>query len=199
MQKAIAFLLLILLSPVFFLLYFPVVLTSKGGFIFRQRRWGKNRRPFDIYKIRTMVAGAQKQKSKLKKLNEADGPVFKISKDPRYTEIGYFLAHTGLDELPQLWNIAKGEMAFVGPRPLPVDEAKKISKKYEKRFSVLPGISSLWVIEGTDHSNFDHWMELDLEYVKKKGFWYDLKIVIKTMLLLIRLMFKVIAFKHSII
>ena len=137
-----------------------------------------------------MIEDAENQKSKVQNLNEADGPVFKIHDDPRYTKFGRFLAHSGLDELPQLINIVKGEMSFVGPRPLPVAEAKKVPKKYEPRFSVLPGMSSLWVIKGTDHSSFDRWMELDLEYVKNRSFWYDFVIVIKTLLLLAKLTLK---------
>lgn len=136
-----------------------------------------------------MVTDAENLKFKIQNQNEADGPVFKIHNDPRYTKIGKWLAHTGLDELSQLINIIKGEMSFVGPRPLPVDEANKVPKIYGRRFSVLPGLSSLWVVEGTDHSNFDKWMKLDLEYVEKKNFWYNFVIVIKTIWLLIKLLF----------
>ena len=190
MQRFFALFLLIILSPVLTILYILVKLTSKGPFIFKQKRTGKDKKPFYIYKIRTMVEGAESIKSKIKNLNEADGPVFKIRDDPRYTKIGRFLAHCGLDELLQLWNIVRGEMAFVGPRPLPVGEAKKVPKIYDRRFSVLPGISSLWVTEGTNHKDFDRWMRLDLEYVKNKSFWYDLWIGIKTCVLLINLLFK---------
>lgn len=137
-----------------------------------------------------MIKNAEDLKSKISKLNEADGPVFKIHNDPRYTKFGRFLAHSGLDELPQLWNIIKGEMAFIGPRPLPIYESNKIPKKYEKRFSVLPGISSPWVTLGTDHSDFNKWMNLDLEYVKNKSVWYDIKIAMVTIKLLAQLIFK---------
>src|SRR3989344_732967 len=168
MQRLIALILLIILFPFLLVLYILVKLTSKGSFIFKQKRWGKDKRPFYIYKIRTMVENAEYLQSKIYNLNEADGPAFKIAKDPRYTKFGRFLAHSGLDELPQLWNIVRGEMAFIGPRPLPVVEANKVPKKYERRFYVLPGISSLWVVEGTNHQDFDRWMELDLKYMKKK-------------------------------
>lgn len=140
-----------------------------------------------MYKIRTMVEDAETLKEKYRHLNEADDPVFKIYDDPRYTKVGKWLARIGLDELPQLINIIKGEMSFVGPRPLPVEEAIKVPKKYEKRFSVLPGITSPWVVAGTDHSSFERWMERDLEYVKKKSLFYDLKIIIKTAFLIFRL------------
>ena len=190
MQRIIAFCLLVLLSPFLILLFLIVKLTSKGSFLFKQKRLGKDKEPFYIYKIRTMVIDAENKKSGLKDKNEADGPVFKIRNDPRYTKFGCFLAHSGLDELPQLWNIVRGEMAFVGPRPFPVVEALKIPKKYQERFSVLPGISSPWVIEGTDHSSFTNWMELDLQYVKERSLWYDVNIFFRTMFILIKLIFE---------
>lgn len=137
-----------------------------------------------------MVGNAENLKSKICHLNEADGPVFKIHNDPRYTKFGRFLAHSGLDELLQLINIVRGEMDFVGPRPLPVEEAKKVPKKYDRRFFVLPGISSLWVIKGTNHSSFNSWMKLDLEYIENKSFWYNFVIVIKTIWLLAKLTLK---------
>lgn len=185
-NKILSLFILIVLAPLILLFFLLIRLTTQGPFIFKQRRAGKNRRSFTLYKIRTMVANAEEQKSRIKNLNEADGPVFKIQNDPRYTKIGRFLAHNGLDEIPQLVNIIKGEMAFVGPRPLPVEEAKKVSKKYERRFSVLPGVTSLWVIRGTDHSSFKRWMEYDLEYVKNKNFLYELKIIIKTIWMLLK-------------
>jgi len=157
-----------------------------SSILFKQKRLGKNKKPFYIYKFRTMVTDAENLKSKIKNLNESDEPTFKIYNDPRYTKIGRLLAHTGLDEIPQLINIIKGEMAFVGPRPLPIDETKKISKKYERRFSILPGITSLWVVKGTDHSSFKKWMEDDLEYINNKSFWYDLKIIILTIWMLLK-------------
>lgn len=158
--------------------------------IFKQKRLGKDKKPFIMYKIRTMVENAERLKSEVYGLNEADGPVFKIRNDPRYTKIGKFLAHTGLDELPQLINVLKGEMALVGPRPLPVEEAQKVPKKYERRFSVLPGMTSLWIIKGAHKLSFDEWMRLDLEYVKKKSFWLDASILFTTIRLIIRLVIK---------
>jgi lipopolysaccharide/colanic/teichoic acid biosynthesis glycosyltransferase len=175
-----ALLLFILFLPLFFILYLLVKFDSSGPFIFRQKRMGKDRKVFTLYKIRTMVKNAQKQKQQYLSLNEADGPVFKIRRDPRHTKIGRFLAHTGLDELSQLINVLKGEMLYVGPRPLPVDEAKKIPAKYAKRFSVLPGMTSLWVIRGSHSLTFAEWMESDLEYIRKKTLWLDIKIIALT-------------------
>jgi len=179
-EKLLALFLLIFFSPVFFILYILIKLTSQGPFFFKQLRVGKNKKPFWIYKIRTMVENAEDLKEKIKNLNQADGPVFKVYDDPRFTKIGRFLAKIGIDELPQLINIVKGQMSFVGPRPFPLDEAKKIPKKYEKRFLVLPGIFSSWVAYGAFHNDFKKWMELDLKDVENKSFWYDLKIVIRS-------------------
>ena len=184
--RIIALIMFIICLPLFVLLYFFVKATSPGPFIFSQKRIGKDKKPFWIYKIRTMVENAESLKSEVKSLNEADGPVFKIHDDPRYTKFGFFLAHTGLDELPQLWNIIKGEMSFVGPRPLPVEEAKEVPKKYERRFSVLPGITSPWVVNGSHRLSFEDWMELDIKYLEQNNLWYDIRVAALTILLILR-------------
>lgn len=196
-NRTIALLLLLLLTPFFCLFFFIVKFASKGSFIFRQQRLGKNNKKFIIYKIRTMKNEAEKYKSKYMSLNEADGPVFKIYNDPRYTKIGKFLAHTGLDELPQLINIIKGDMAFIGPRPLPIEEALCVPKKYKDRFSVLPGISSPWVIKGLHSLTFDQWMLLDLEYIKNKSLWKDFQISFYTIILVSKLIIRAVLFKNS--
>jgi lipopolysaccharide/colanic/teichoic acid biosynthesis glycosyltransferase len=181
LERLLALFLLIFLSPLFVILYILVKFTSQGPFLFKQLRAGKNKKPFWIYKIRTMVENAEDLKEKIKHLNQADGPVFKVYDDPRFTKIGRFLAKIGIDELPQLINIVKGQMSFVGPRPFPLDEAKKIPKKYKKRFLVLPGIFSSWVAYGAFHNDFKKWMELDLKDVENKSFWYDLKIMLRSL------------------
>lgn len=185
--RLLALCLLVLTSPLLLVLFVLVKLDSKGPFIFKQRRVGKDKKPFFIYKIRTMVTTAEKLKSKIAHLNEADGPVFKIRNDPRYTRVGKFLSHTGLDELPQLLNIVKGEMSFVGPRPFPPEEAEKIPLKYQKRFLVLPGMTSSWILQGAHKLNFKQWMQLDLEYVAKQNIFLDLKIFISTLFFIIKL------------
>ena len=144
-----------------------------------------------------MIYNAENQKNKIIKQNEADGPVFKIRNDPRYTKIGKWLSRTGLDELPQFVNIIKGEMSFVGPRPLPINEAKKIPKKYNARFKVRPGITSLWVIEGAKHDSFKRWMKQDLEYVKNKKLLYDINICIQTLVMLFKLLWQNILLKRG--
>jgi len=190
LERLLALFLLIFLSPLFVILYILIKFTSQGPFFFKQLRAGKNKKPFWIYKIRTMVENAEDLKEKIKHLNQADGPVFKVYDDPRFTKIGRFLAKIGIDELPQLINIVKGQMSFVGPRPLPLYEAKKIPKKYEKRFSVLPGIFSSWVAYGAFHNDFKKWMDLDLKDVENKSFWYDLKIVIRSVGFVLKLILR---------
>jgi len=189
-NRFIAFVLLLILTPFLGICFVVVKLTSKGPFLFKQLRMGKNRKPFFLYKIRTMIHNAEELKSAYQKLNEADGPVFKIYNDPRYTDFGRWLSHTGLDELPQLINIIKREMNFVGPRPLPIDEAKKIPQKYANRFSVLPGITSSWVVKGSHKLTFDEWMKEDVKDIGNKGFLYNLKIVLKTIYLIIALLLR---------
>lgn len=127
-----------------------------------------------------MKEGAEKQQLNLMHLNEADGPVFKIHNDPRYTKFGKVLARTGLDELPQIINVIKGEMSLVGPRPLPVKEAEKLTASQKKRHLVKPGITSSWVVKGPHSIPFKKWMELDLDYVYNASFHKDLSILVKT-------------------
>lgn len=179
-SRFIALVILVVLSPLFVILFIVVKSSSRGPFLFRQKRMGKDKKTFWIYKIRTMVEGAESLKSKVQGLNEADGPVFKIRNDPRYTAIGKFLSHSALDELPQLINVLKGEMAFVGPRPLPISEANKIPAKYAKRFSVLPGMTSSWIIKGAHSLSFREWMELDCEYALNRDIFTDFKILLST-------------------
>lgn len=186
LQKILAIVALLATWPIFLLVWLAIKLEDGGLPFFRQERIGKGKKPFTMYKFRTMISGAENLKKKLLHLNEADGPVFKIRDDPRYTRVGKFLAHTGFDELPQLINIIKGEMAFVGPRPLPDDEAKKVPKKYEKRFLILPGITSLWVVKGAHGLSFDEWMRLDLKYVRERAFLLDVGIFWQTLVLIVR-------------
>ncbi len=191
-QRLIALILFIFVLPFFILFFILVKLVFKQQFIFKQKRLGKNKKPFTIYKIQTMVKDAEVLKSSYLHLNQADGPVFKIFNDPRYTKIGKLLSKTGLDELPQLINIMKGDMAFVGPRPLPVDEAKQIPAKYHKRFTILPGITSSWVTKGSHKLSFEEWMELDIHYVKNHSLILDLHIALKTIVLLLKAPFRLL-------
>lgn len=175
-------LVLVLGWPVFLLIALLIKISSPGPVFFKQKRIGKNGKVFTLFKFRTMVKGAEQLKEKYLRLNEANGPVFKIRNDPRFINgIGKFLARTGLDELPNIFNVLKGNLSWVGPRPLPVDEAKKIDPKIRKvRESVLPGITSSWVISGAHSLSFSQWMKLDLRYAKNPNLLEDLKILVKT-------------------
>jgi exopolysaccharide biosynthesis polyprenyl glycosylphosphotransferase len=159
-----------------------IKLTSPGPVMFRQPRSGLNGKPFRIYKFRTMVTNAEQFKHELAAMNEMSGPVFKVTNDPRVTPMGRWLRKFSLDELPQLFNILRGEMSLVGPRPLPVDEVKRFDDlAHRRRLSVKPGLTCLWQISGRNQiSDFKEWVRLDLEYIDHWSFWLDLKILLRT-------------------
>jgi exopolysaccharide biosynthesis polyprenyl glycosylphosphotransferase len=178
----VGLLLLVLVSPLLLILAIAIKLTSPGPIFFRQERAGLNGRPFQLLKFRSMRIDAEQQQEKLAALNEMTGPVFKIAKDPRVTPIGRFLRRHSLDELPQLWNVVRGEMSLVGPRPLPVSEVKRFSDDaHRRRLSVRPGLTCLWQISGrNDISRFEDWVRLDLAYIDQWSLWLDLKILFGT-------------------
>jgi lipopolysaccharide/colanic/teichoic acid biosynthesis glycosyltransferase len=189
--KLVVLFLIIILSPLLVLLSLVIVIVDGWPFWFVQERVGQGGKKFLIWKFRSMILGAEKEQERYKKFNEASGPVFKIYNDPRLTKSGRFLFHTGLDELLQLFNILKGEMAFVGPRPLPVKEENAIGEKFRKiRRQVKPGIISTWIVEGHHKVKFDDWMKSDAEYVARKSFGYDCQLIIKTVILVARLIVK---------
>jgi exopolysaccharide biosynthesis polyprenyl glycosylphosphotransferase len=175
---------IIFLSPVMALTALLVKLTTPGPIFFIQKRMGRNKRMFDIYKFRTMVVDAEKRLKDLEDKNEADGAVFKIKNDPRITPIGRFLRKTSIDELPQLFNVLKGDMSLVGPRPLQVRDYELFETFCDdwqrRRFSVRPGITCLWQIKGRSSTTFEKWMELDLQYIRTWSLWLDLQILAKT-------------------
>ena len=173
--------LLIFFSPLFFIITLVIKLTSNGPIFFVQERVGLNKRRIPVYKFRTMVPNAEKMLAQLEGLNEVSGPVFKIMNDPRVTPVGKFLRRTSIDELPQLLNVLKGEMSLVGPRPLPVRDYEGFNEDWQRRrFSVRPGITCLWQVNGRSGVSFDKWMELDIQYLDKWSLWLDLKILAKT-------------------
>ena len=177
----VSLVLLMLFLPVFALLALLTKLTSPGPVFFIQKRVGLNKRLFPLFKFRTMVADAEEKLAELQGLNEAPGPVFKIRNDPRITLVGRFLRRTSLDELPQLLNVLKGDMSLVGPRPLPVRDYEGFDEDWHRRrFSVRPGITCLWQINGRSNTPFDRWMELDMNYIDNWSFRLDLKILAKT-------------------
>jgi len=176
--------LIILIAPILVTAAILVKLTSQGPVLFVQKRIGYNKRPFLIYKFRTMVAEAEQKLQEIEHLNEVTGPVFKIKNDPRITPIGKFLRRTSIDELPQLFNVLKGDMSLVGPRPLQVRDYNLFTQNGEDwqrcRFSVRPGITCLWQVSGRSSMPFEKWMELDLMYVRQWSLQLDFKILALT-------------------
>jgi lipopolysaccharide/colanic/teichoic acid biosynthesis glycosyltransferase len=160
-----------------------IKITSRGPVFFKQQRAGLNGKPFMIYKFRTMVSNAEQLKDELERLNEMSGPVFKVTKDPRVTPFGQFLRKFSIDEFPQLFNVLRGEMSLVGPRPLPVYEVRRFDDvSYRRRLSVKPGITCLWQVGGRNNvSNFKDWVRLDLEYIDNWSLWLDVKILMLTL------------------
>lgn len=177
---------LLVTSPAFLVVALLLKLANHGPVFFLQERTGKNGKKFKMIKFRSMFVGAEKEQNLYKKINEADGPVFKIHEDPRFTPIGRILAHMGLDELPQLFNVLRREMSMVGPRPLPVNEAKRIPAKYKLREKVLPGMTSSWITNGSHDLSFKQWMELDLTYVKDASLFEDIAILADTFRIIVR-------------
>jgi exopolysaccharide biosynthesis polyprenyl glycosylphosphotransferase len=178
---AVASLLLLLLLPVLLSVAIAVKLSSRGPIFFLQDRIGLNKRRFKIWKFRTMVPGAEKLMATVEARNEATGPVFKMKNDPRVTPVGRWLRRTSLDELPQLFNVLMGDMSLVGPRPLPVRDYEGFNQDWQRRrFSIKPGITCLWQVNGRSGISFDQWMRLDLQYLDEWSLWLDLKILAKT-------------------
>lgn len=183
----LATMLIILTFPLMILAAIAIKLTSPGAVFFTQERVGFNKRVFRLYKFRTMVAGADKLQSKLEDLNEMDGPVFKIQNDPRITKIGRWLRKMSIDELPQLFDVLKGDMSLVGPRPLPIRDYKGFNQDWQRRrFSVLPGITCTWQVNGRNTISFEDWMKMDMEYIDNWKLSTDLKILLKTIPAVIR-------------
>jgi exopolysaccharide biosynthesis polyprenyl glycosylphosphotransferase len=176
----LALVLLVILSPVFAIVALFVKLTSAGPVLFRQPRCGLHGRPFTFLKFRSMQIDAEEMKSALAPFNEMDGPAFKMTNDPRVTPIGRFLRRTSLDELPQLWNILKGDMSFVGPRPAVIEEVRQYEPWQRRRLSMKPGLTCLWQVSGRNELTFEEWMRLDLEYIDNWSLWLDIKIALKT-------------------
>lgn len=179
-EPVIASILFLSLLPAFIPISLMISLTSKGPIFFKQKRVGHNGKIFTLYKFRSMVKNAEKLKEKYMHLNYADGPVFKIAEDPRFTSLGHFLNKTNIDEIPQLLNIMKGEMFFVGFRPPTPDEVEKYSGWHMERFRGYPGITSSWAVEGMHSIRFDDWIRMDIEFEKKRTLSYELKIAFKT-------------------
>lgn len=173
---------LVVLSPVMLLVAIAIMIDDhSAGPIFHQVRIGRNGKPFKFYKFRSMYANAEAKLNELLDQNEMDGPVFKIKNDPRITRVGKFIRKTSLDELPQLWNILKGDMSIVGPRPALPREVEQYDEYEMQRLYVTPGLSCYWQI--APHRNdlsFDEWLDLDIKYIQERSFLVDWKIIFKT-------------------
>ena len=172
---------LVLLSPLFAVAALGIFMTDGRPVIFRQPRAGMNGRRFRVVKFRTMVREADALRAALRSQNEISGKAsFKLTNDPRITRIGRFLRRTSVDELPQLWNVLRGEMSLVGPRPHPFDDVAGYDPWHRRRLSMKPGITGLWQIVGRREPNFDRWVELDLQYIDHWSLWLDLRLILKT-------------------
>lgn len=177
---------LVMLSPLLFLIALIIKMTSPGPIFFRQTRIGLNGRQFILYKFRSMLVNAEEMKQRIEHLNEMDGPVFKIKDDPRATWIGRFLRKTSLDEFPQLYNVLRGDMSIVGPRPPLPEEVARYERWQRRRLSMKPGLTCLWQINGRNKiTDFKKWMELDLHYIDNWSLRLDFKIFFKTIVVVL--------------
>ena len=170
---------LIFLLPLFFIVAIVIKLDSRGPVFYSQTRIGKQRVPFTLYKFRSMVVGAEERLKDLQDQNKRYGPAFKIHNDPRVTRFGRFIRRTCIDELPQLLNILKGEMSFVGPRPPLPEEVKRYNAYQKKRLEIKPGLTCYWQISNRDMT-FNKWVMLDIMYIQKKSIIEDVIIILKT-------------------
>jgi len=176
----------ILLLPIFCVLAVIIKLDSSGPVFYLSRRYGRGGRIFNMYKFRSMVRDADKSLETMKDKNEVDGPIFKIKKDPRVTEIGKFLRKYSFDELPQLLNVLKGDMSLVGPRPLPISQVEREDIRQLKRLEVRPGITGLWQIRGRSDISFKRLVKWDIWYINNWSFWLDLNILFQTIPVVIK-------------
>lgn len=171
---------MVVLSPLYILIAILIKLTSRGPVLFKQERCGENGRRFTLYKFRTMIDRAEEMRDALLVANEMNGPVFKMKEDPRVTKVGRVLRKTSLDELPQLFNVLKGEMSLVGPRPPLPAEVEKYEAWQRRRLSMKPGLTCIWQVGGRNEVDFEQWMKMDLEYIDKWSLMLDLKLLLFT-------------------
>ncbi|GEA30443.1 MULTISPECIES: sugar transferase [Clostridium] len=175
---------LLVLSPIFLIVGILIKLESKGSVIFSQERIGKDGSVFKMYKFRSMVSNAEELKDKLCHKNEMSGPMFKMKDDPRVTKIGKFIRKTSIDELPQLFNVLKGDMSLVGPRPSLPKEVEKFDNWMMTRLEVKPGLTCYWQVSGRNDIDFEDWMKLDIKYVRERNTLVDIKLIFKTFFVL---------------
>lgn len=167
-------------APILAVAIVAIRLTSPGPVFFCQQREGLAGRRFKIYKLRTMSVDAEARKAELRAHSHQDGPAFKMHRDPRITPIGRFLRWSSIDELPQFFNVLRGDMSLVGPRPLPTDESEACLRWQRRRLDVAPGMTCFWQVSGRGDVSFDEWVRMDLQYIKEKGLWQDAKLIVST-------------------
>lgn len=175
---------IIVLSPILLIAALVIKIDSHGPVIFSQERVGKNGKLFKMYKFRSMVTNAEELLDKLKEKNEMSGPMFKMTKDPRVTKVGKFLRKTSIDELPQLFNIIRGEMSLVGPRPNLPREVEEFTSYQRQKLNVKPGLTCYWQVMGRSSIDFEDWMELDIKYLRERNLWVDIKLIVRTFFVL---------------
>ena len=176
---------LILLSPLFLVLIVLIKKEDGGPAFYSQERIGKNEKPFKMWKFRSMIVKADQMVEQLEEQNEIDGAMFKIKNDPRVTKVGHVIRKYSLDELPQLWNVLKGDMSLVGPRPPLPSEVEEYTNYDKQRLTVMPGCTGLWQVTRRNEADFDEMVWLDIVYINHSGLWEDLKLIIKTVLVMI--------------
>jgi len=170
---------IIFLSPIMLITAIAIKIESEGPVIFSQQRVGKNGKLFKMYKFRSMVADAEKLKEKLMDQNEMSGPMFKMTDDPRITRVGKIIRKTSIDELPQLFNVIKGDMSLVGPRPNLPSEVEQFSDYHKLKLLAKPGLTCYWQVMGRNSIGFEEWMELDIKYIEERSIWVDIKLIFK--------------------
>jgi lipopolysaccharide/colanic/teichoic acid biosynthesis glycosyltransferase len=176
---------IILLGFLFIIIAILIKLEDpKGAILFSQKRVGLNGKEFKMYKFRSMISNAEEKLQELLQHNEVSGAMFKMKDDPRITKIGKFIRKTSIDELPQLFNVLKGDMSLVGPRPPLPREVAEYSEYDKQRLLVTPGCTGLWQVSGRNSVGFEEMVELDLQYIRERSFLYDIKIILKTVLVL---------------
>lgn len=186
---AASFCALVVLSPVFLIIYLIIYLDDPhGNPIFSQIRIGKNGKAFRFYKFRSMVVNAEDLLAGLQNQNEMSGPAFKMKNDPRVTKVGRVIRKTSLDELPQLWNVLKGDMSLVGPRPPLPNEVEQYTEEQKKRLSVTPGLTCYWQVQPSRNDlDFGEWFELDMKYLRERSMKTDIKIIFQTILVVLHM------------
>lgn len=185
MDISLSLIAIIFLMPIFIIVAIAIKIEDpKGKIIFTQERNGVYPTTFKMYKFRSMVHNAEELLEELNNQNELTGPVFKMKEDPRITKVGKFIRKTSIDELPQLFNILKGDMSLVGPRPPIPREVEKYTEYQLQRLSVKPGLTCIWQVSGRNSIDFDQWIELDLQYIRERSILLDIKLIFKTFFVL---------------